>query len=840
MKSINWKLVFPHLIAILVFLIIAVIYCHPALSGEVLQQGDILHWKGMAQDAFNYKDLHGHFPLWNTNAFSGMPNYQIAMNDSGILPNFTAILTLWLPKPISFFFLACICFYILTQSIRLKPVIGVLASLAFAYATYTPVIIVAGHETKMFAMAFMPALLAGLILLYEGRYAIGMIVASLFATLEIGANHPQVTYYLLLCIAIMTITYLVRWIKAARYKHTLITLSLALLAGLIALGNTAMAIFPTYQYSKYTIRGGSAIDLSSGTPKQITKKSGLDESYAFQYSLGKAETFELAMPNAFGGGSGNMFDESSDIYNQAMQLGGQLNGKLPPQQLNSVLSTVLSKYWGGIIPFTSGPIYAGTLIVLLAIIGWVVCPSRHKWWILIASLLTIFMAWGSYLEGFNQFLFDYLPLYNKFRAPSMAMIIPQLLLPLMAGIALQKLFFNKEAAVFIQKNNKKILYALGGFVALLLLIYIGNDYTLNNPPVKEFLNQPQVGGSGILHTLESARKSMFLSGIGRVILFSVILLAAIYAYTKNILKPATIIGILLVITMVDLLKVDSIYLNKENYMEPATLEASSFTPSSVDQTILQDKDPHFRVLSLASGDPFTDSKPSYYHRSLGGYHAAKLLIYQNMVAAHMSGQLSQSILDMLDTRYVIVPGQAQGQLALQKNPGALGAAWFVKHVQSVPSEVDALKAIGNFNPTDTAFVLQTDLQQAGAAPIYDSTASIKLVHYDNDSIRYQSSSKTPQFAVLSEIYYPAGWDAYIDGKKTAYVQTDYVLRGLAVPQGDHTITFKFEPSVIQQSQTAGLVAGVLFWISVLASIFFWWRKNKNLQQDPTVPNPPKS
>ena len=831
MKSINWKQAFPHLIAILVFLIIAVVYCHPALSGEVLQQSDILHWQGMAQDAFNYKELHGHFPLWNTHAFSGMPNYQIAMNDSGILPNFTAILTLWLPKPISFFFLACICFYILTQTVRLKPIIGVLASLAFAYATYTPVIIVAGHDTKMFAMAYMPALLAGLILLYEGRYAIGMIVTSLFATMEIGANHPQVTYYLLICIAIMTITYLVRWIKAARWKHTIIALSLALLAGLIALGNTAMAIFPTYEYSKYTIRGGSAIDLSSGTPKQTVKKTGLDESYAFQYSLGKAETFELAMPNAFGGSTGNMFDESSDIYNQAMQLGGQLNGKLPPQQLNSVLQGVLSQYWGGVVPFTSGPVYAGSLIVLLAIIGWVVCPSRHKWWILIATILTVVMAWGSYFESFNQFLFDHLPLYNKFRAPSMAMIIPQLLLPLMAGIALQKLFFNKEELLFIEKNNKKILYALGGFVALLLLIYVGNDYSLNNPPLKQFLSQPQIGGSGILHTLESARKSMFLSGIGRVILYSVILLAAIYAYVKKIMKPAVIIALLLVVTVADLLKVDSTYLNKEHYMEPSTLEASAFTPSSADQAILQDKDPHYRVLNLVSGDPFTDASTSYYHRSLGGYHAAKLLIYQNMVAAHMNGKLSQSILDMLDTRYVIVPGQTQGQQAVQKNPGALGAAWFVKHVQAVPTEVDALKAIGSFNPADTAFVLQADFKHAGAAPVYDSTASIKLTHYDNDSISYQSSSATPQFAVLSEIYYPAGWHAYIDGKKTDYLQTDYILRGLAVAAGNHNITFKFEPTVIQRSKTAGLVAGVLFWISVLASLFFWWRKNNAKTQE---------
>ena len=830
MKSINWKQTFPHLIAIFVFLLTAIIYCHPALSGDVLQQGDMIHWKAMAQDAFNYKALHGHFPLWNTHLFSGMPNYQVAMEGQSFLPNFTAILTLWLPKPIAFFFLGCICFYILTQTVGLKPIIGVLASMAFAYATYNPVIVVAGHESKLFAMCYMPALIAGLILLYEGRYALGMIVTTLFATMEIGANHPQVTYYLLTALAILTIAYILRWIKEKNWKHTVIALGLAVLAGLISLGNQAMAIFPTYQYSKYTIRGGGAIDINNPNPSGApSANTGLEESYAFQYSLGKAETFELAMPNAFGGYTGNMFEEGSDMYNQAMQLGGQLNGKLPADQLNSVLSGVLSKYWGGVVPFTSGPIYAGTLIVLLAIIGWVVTKSKHKWWLLAATLLSTFMAWGNYFESFNQLLFDHLPLYNKFRAPSMAMIIPQLTLPLMAGIALQKLFFNKDVD-FIKKNNKKILYALAGFIALLLVIYMGQDYSLNNAPLRDFLNQPQVGGSGILHALADARKSMFLAGIGKVLLFSVILVAAIYAYTKNMLKPAVAIGLLLIITMVDLLKVDSQYLKADQFIEPATFEASAFSASPADQQILMDKDPHFRVLNLASGDPFTDAVTSYHHRSVGGYHAAKLLNYQNMIGAYMHGSLNQPILNMLDTRYIITPGGAQGQLSVQQNPEALGAAWFVKKVVPVSSEVDALKAIGHFNPADTAFVLQSDLSKAGAAPIYDSTASIQLVTYDNDSAVYHTQAATPQFAVLSEVYYPAGWNAYIDGKKVDYVATNYLLRGISVPAGNHDISFKFEPTVISKCQTAGYTSNIAFWLVMACAIFVLVKKSKANKQ----------
>lgn len=827
LKKISWNKVWPHLLAIGVFLVIAIVYCSPALSGQVLQQGDIMHWKGMSQDAFNYKAIHGHFPLWNTHLFSGMPNYQVAMSGHSFLPNFGNILTLWLPKPISFFFLACICFYILTQSFSIKPIIGTLASLAFAYATYTPIIIVAGHETKMLAMAYMPALLAGLVLLYEKKYALGLMVSTLFATLEISAGHPQITYYFLICITIMTIFYLVHWIKSKQIKHAIVALSLALLAGLIGLGSSALGIFPSYQYAKYTIRGGSNLDVTSQGIKQTAKTSGLDESYAFQYSLGKAEVFELAMPNAFGGSTGNMFDENSDVYNNAMQLGQQLNGKMSPQQLNMVMRSVVSKYWGGVVPFTSGPVYAGTLIVLLAIIGWVVVESKHKWWLLTAALFTILMAWGSYFESFNLFLFHHLPLYNKFRAPSMAMVIPQLILPLMAAIGLQKLIYAEAAQAFLQKHFKKILYTIGGFLAVLLLVYIGNDYSLSDASLKEFLMQPQINGSSIIHSIEDARKSMFLAGIGRVIFFSVIVIVGLYLYAKKILGPVVLLAAFLVINTVDLLKVDNTYLNSSNFMQPDELQASSFTPTSADQAILQDKSPHYRVLNLASGDPFTDAITSYFHRSVGGYHPAKLSIYQDLIASQLTGKINPSVLNMLDTRYVISTDK-QGQPIAQTNPDALGAAWFVKGIQYVPSDLQAIEAVGHFNPKDTAIV-QDKYKSATGAIRFDSTASIKLLSYDNDTIKYATNARTPQFAVLSEIYYPAGWNAFIDGKKSSYVKTDFALRGIAVPAGQHEITFIFEPSIIKISQTIVYIANMLFWLSIAFSIFIIWKKEKALE-----------
>ncbi|MDE1192478.1 MAG: YfhO family protein [Arachidicoccus sp.] len=825
MNNFSWKKILPHLIAIAIFLIVAFIYNRQALTGQVLQQSDIIHWKGMAQDASNYKDQHGHFPLWNTHLFSGMPNYQIEMGGKNFIINFTSILTLGLPQPISFFFLACICFYILTQAIGLRPVIGVLGSLAFAYATYNPVIIVAGHNTQMLAIAYMPALLAGVLLLYEKKYALGILTTVLFATCEIISNHPQVTYYCMLCIGIMSIFYIVKWVKAGEIKHMVLSLIMVILFALIGIGNTALALIPTYEYAKYTIRGGTSVNIDEqGKATAVKDKtSGLTTNYAFEYSLGKSEILSTAMPNAFGGSSGEMFDENSDQYNNVMQLAQQLNGKVPPQQIQMALQPLISKYWGGIQPFTSGPFFMGTLIVLLALIGFFATDSKHRWWILTSTVIFIFLAWGGYFTSFNEIMFKYFPFYNKFRAPSMAMVIPEMLLPLMASIAVEKLFFDKEAASYSQKEFKKILYVLGGFIVVAFIIYLGNDYSISNLELKRGILQFPGGGS-VLSGLESARKSMFLAGIGRVLLFSLLLCACIFLYVKKIVKPVVAVIILLVINSFDILNVDAKYLNANNYMQPDDLQSQVFDPTAADQSILQDKSPHYRVLNLSSGDgPFNDAVTSYFHRSIGGYHAAKLSIYQDLIATQLQNKFNPSVLNMLDTRYIIVPSQ-QGQnggAAVQKNPDALGAAWFVKHISYMPDEIAVLNALGNFNAKDTAFVAA----KSGAnQPVYDSTASIELRKYDNDTIQYITDAKSPQFAVLSEIYYPAGWNAYIDKKKTDYVQTNYVLRGIQVPAGKHEIEFRFEPASVSLAQTITLIANALFWLLILSSLFLLWKQ----------------
>jgi len=817
MKNVSWKKILPHVLAIVVFLAIAVIYCRPAMEGQVLQQTDVIHWKGMAQDAFNYKEKHGSFPLWNKALFSGMPNYQVAMDSKSYLVDFQKYLSLGLPNPASFFFLACIAFYILTMAFDLEVVVGVLASLAFAYATYDPVIIMAGHESKMIALAHAPGLLAGILLIFKRKYWIGLAVGVLYATMEIGADHPQITYYLLLVIGIMTLFYIVKWIKEGQIKHMIVSLALALLCGAIGVGNSARILMATYEYSKFTMRGGKTVDAGKGADGTAvqTKTTGLDEDYAFQYSLGKSEGLVLMMPDAFGGSSMETLDENSHV------------AELSPQ-----LAQQLPKYWGGIAPSTSGPPYSGTLICLLAIVGLAVLPKdSDKWWLLASLIFGLILSFGQYLPGINGILFKYMPMYNKFRAPSMAMVIPQLVLPIMAALSLDQLFFKGKKEWDIKTDFKPILYALGGVLAVCVLVYLFNDYT--SPMDDQLKSALGEQANTVLSALHQDRKSMLGGGIGRVVLFSILLLAGIFLYVKKIAKPVVIVAVFLVVTLADLFAVNTKYLNAESYQEPESVQTSAFSPTPAEQQIMQDKTPHYRVLNLAT-DPFTDAITSYYLRSIGGYHAAKLRIYQDLIEnqfAKKSGGLNMSVLNMLDTKYLIVapqqqnPQQPQAQQMVQQNPDALGAAWFVQNIQYTNGPLEGLNALGTFDPKTTAIVDQSNQSKVGNIQ-YDSTAKIELTAYDNDALQYTTNAHTPQFAVLSEIYYPAGWNAYVDDKKVDYVNANYVLRGIAVPAGKHTVAFRFEPQSAVVGQKIIYASNTFFWICFAFGIFGFVKSKK--------------
>ena len=816
MNSGLFKKLLPHVVAIIIFLAISVFFCKPILDGNVLHQSDVIGWKAMAQNSFEYKAKHGHYPLWNPNLFSGMPNYQVMMEGKTVLPDFVSILSLWLPKPMNFFFLACICFYILCLSLRLKPVIGILGSIAFAFSTYNPIIIGVGHESKMLAIAFMPLLMAGMIFTFEKKYWLGLSITTLGAYLEIAVNHPQINYYFMLIAAAVTIAYVVTWIMKKEWKHMLISAGIVAVAAAVAVGTSALILLTTYEYSKASTRGGNDLSIAGESVKK-TKSSGLDTAYAFQYSFAKAEAVVMFMPKAFGESSSSTFDENSKLVEK-------LTDKGVPENSAIQLASQLPKYWGG-IGQTAGPPYMGVIICFLALIGFVIVRSPLRWALLAITVLGILMAWGKYLPGFNTFLFNHLPMYNKFRAPSMAMVIPEFTVPLMAVLSLQYIFYSDNSRELLKDNFRKILYAVGGLMALLIIMYIMISYT--SPTDNEIsANISQMAkseeiGRAVIAGMKADRQSMFGGQLLRTFLFAALTVGVLYLYLRNIVKPIVAIILMGAFSTIDLLAIDKDFLNEDHYSSPDEITAQSFTPNTIEQQILQDRDPDFRVFN-ASVNPLYDLRSPYFFKPITGYNAARLSIYQNLIDRYISGSFNQNILNMLNVKYIIFSNPQTNQQQMQPNAYAYGPCWLVKNVKIVEGPVEEIEAIGTAQLRDTAIV-QKVFSNTVTQPQWDSAAIIKLSKFDNDTMDYSFTSSKPQFAVFSEVYYPYGWNAYIDGKKVDYCKADYVLRGLSIPAGQHAIRFIFEPSSYKKGVRIAYVCSFLVLIFFLGGLFMeWW------------------
>lgn len=817
----DYKKLMPHVIAVIVFLAASAFFGRPALQGNVLSQHDVLGWKGMAQNSFEQKEKTGQFPLWNTHLFSGMPNYQVAMDSKSVLPDLNKVFTLGLPKPISFFFLACISFYILGIVLRVNPYISMVSALGFAFSTYNPIIIGAGHETKMYAIAYMPALLAGIILIFQKYYLRGLCLASVAAVMEVGVNHPQITYYFLLIAIAVSIAYAIDWIRNKEWKHMVIAFSLAAVAGGMGVAGTAVILMPTYEYAKATMRGGKQVEIKDNNITN-TQTKGLDVDYAFSYSNGLAEPLTTIMPKAFGSSSGTPLPEDSKVIEKLVEKG------VPEASATQVISQIPA-YWGGIVEGTSGPVYYGAIIVLLALLSIFFVKSPLRWALLGVSILGIALSWGKYLEGFNSFIFNTLPLYNKFRAPSMAMVIPQLAVPVLAMLTMQAVFIN-AGADFLKTNFKKILYVAGGVLALCFIVYLMQSYgagidknILDAYTDKDGNNE---FGKAIVNGLKEDRKAMFLSQVLRLAGFIALLLAVAFVYSRKMINGLVAVILLGAVSVIDLIAVGGDYLNENYYRSADELAAENFTANDTDNQILTDKDAHFRVFNTA-GDRFSESRTSYFHRSVGGYHPAKLRVYQDVIETYLSSAPNTDVLNALDTRYIILQDPQSGRTAVQQNPLAYGAAWLVKGVKFVDGPANELKAIGVTSLRDTV-VLDKSLEKTIATPAYDSTAFIKLVKYENDAVEYSSNAATSQFAVLSEVYYPFGWNAYVDGKKTDYVKADYFLRGITVPAGSHKIEFKFEPTSYYTGRNISFIVSILIVLLVAATIFWEW-KNRSVK-----------
>ncbi|HSV11575.1 MAG TPA: hypothetical protein VLI68_12425, partial [Hanamia sp.] len=585
MKNPNFKKILPHIIAIVIFLVVAVIYCKPALQGKVVQQLDTQGWRGMAQQSFEFKDKYGHYPLWTNSMFSGMPAYQIAMDPRTKISvgYLTSVITLGLPIPVSFFFLACICFYFLCVVAGANPWVSILGGLAYAYSTFDPIIISVGHNTQMMSIGYAPAVLAGLLLLFQKKYWAGFTITTLFSFFLIGENHVQIVYYTLIIALIMTIAFFIKSYREKQIGTAVKSAAFGLLAGIIGLACCAVSMMPTYEYAKESMRGGKS-ELTSDIRGNKTK-GGLDKDYAFRYSLGFGETFTFIVPGLYGGSNGgDEYKPSSKFVEQFSQLGVPEDQALQYEDHYS--------YWGD-QPGTSGPVYLGAIVCLLFIFGIVYLKSWYKWWLIAASIIGVLLAYGANLKALNYFLFDYLPFYSKFRAPTMALVIPQLCFPLLGVLALSK-FISADVDVEEAWKKLKTTAIISGVILVLLAgFYMTASFTgPNDKSLRDGIKQnmmhvpagqqapPQLEqqadqtSRSLISALQSDRKSLMGSDLLRSFILIGLAVLLMGLYLKKKVSATILVGALIILSGYDLLGVAMRYLNSEKFVEPEDFESA--------------------------------------------------------------------------------------------------------------------------------------------------------------------------------------------------------------------------------------------------------------------------
>lgn len=864
MAQSTFKKLLPHLVSIAIFLVVAIFFAKPALESDtVMKQGDITNWEGMVHQSNLYKEKHGRWPLWTPAMYAGMPTYQIAMDGPWTpLRIVNTILQLGLPKPINIFFLACISFYFLCICLRIRSWVAVIGGIAFAYSTTFPIFITAGHDTQMLALAYAPAALGGIILLFDKKYISGFIATALFSGLQIAQGHQQVSYYMFLVMGIMILFFLIQAFRSGIIAQQLKATGLTAVAAVLGILINAVALITVYDYSKESKRSGQLVmDKKQNTNDVIkgNKTKGLSKEYAFQWSYGWEESLTLMFPGVQGygqhyaerDGDQFMFPKLTESSNVAKFLTDKLN--IPEEQASNIALQMSGNLYWGDQPFTSGPIYLGAIVCMLFLFAMVYLDGTHKWWILTAAILGVLMALGKHFPAFNYFLFDHFPFYNKFRVPTMALEMTGLVVPIAVALVLEKLItkpavdlkklklgaiitgvvFVVAAGVYFtsdySRENKKRTAAITQLMssgqnanmrAAMDSINMQYPAEMDNRVFEAFLSQTKGDATtvhGLLTHLREDRQSAFGSTIIRSLIFVLLGMGIIYLFAiKKINALMMLAGVGLLIA-IDLISMDSNYLNSYNFGSKENYEASEFPLTPADKAILQDNDPNFRVLNTTVGDPFAgDSRTSYYHKSVGGYHPARLGIYDDLMEYQLSGTPNLAVLNMLNTKYIIQQTQQGGAIAVP-NPNALGNVWFVKTVKYVNGPVEEMKALNNFNPATEAIVdNKFNTQTTGWQPV-DSSATIKQTAFDFENIKYESNSSAPHLAVFSEIYYK-DWKAYIDGKLTPIAKADYVLRAMVIPAGKHTIEFKFEPKMYNTGSTITAISAWILAILLLAYI----------------------
>ncbi len=796
------------ILLIIGFAVLSLLFCFPQLQGKILNQHDNISWKAMSHEAMDFHEKTGKDVLWSNSMFGGMPTYTSYVGSSNSnYPMLAQNLLQAVGKPAYFFFIAMVCFYLLMRVLKINQWLGIAGSIAYAFASYNAIIIGVGHETKMLTMGYLPAALAGLHLIFNNKRLTGAAVFGLSISLIFANNHYQVIYYTLIMFACYGVGMLISSIRQAQIKNFSISAAVAILTMGLAIGPNMPSILTTAEYSKETMRGGGS-ELSGHDKKT---NGGLDKEYAFRWSNGIGETFCLMIPYLYGGSS----TESADKAPKTLEA---INGS----------ADQLPLYWGP-QPFLSGPVYFGAIICFLFVLGIIVVRSPQKWWIVAASLICIILSWGKNFESINYFLFDTVPYLNKFRTPSMALVIPQFLFPLLGILAVQEIINRKNEPKTLQQIKLATIITGG----LCLVIGLGGSVFFDFTGEGDARLQPEM-----LKLLKDDRAALAMSSALKSAAFIFASASLLWLFIKERIKPTILYAGLSLLITIDLIPIAKNYLNESNYVEASEYD-SLFEPTEADKQIMQDKDPYYRVLDL-SRNTYNDAVQAYFHKCVGGYHPAKMEIYQDLIDRQMSSMFNLEVLNMLNTKYVIFPGQKEA--FPMPNKSACGNAWFVSNIQwanTADEEMNSLNSskmlepqnlfaklrdevIKNdsspqmdslsqgFNPLKTAIVRATYKNELTNINLTSSAdAYVKLTQYGLDELSFASHNTNEGFAVFSDIYYSKGWKAYIDGKETPIIRTNYVLRGLKVPAGDHKIEFKFYPDSFYNGKKVALISSFL-------------------------------
>lgn len=839
----------PHLIAIAVFLVISLIYFSPVLKGLELRQSDMTNATGVGKELADYREATGHGASWTNSLFSGMPSYQIqGPSTNNVFGPISTPLKLWgFQLDLGVMFLYMLGFYVFAITLGISPWLGIIAGVSFALASYNIIIIEVGHITKAWAMAMMAPIFGGMMLVFKKKYLTGIAIFILALGLQINFNHIQITYYTMLAGFILAISYFIFAIKEKQIKTYIIS-GLILIAGaLIAVLPMAAQLKMNSQYVSHTMRGGSEITVKPVGDTKTKNDKGLTIDYAYQWSYGIGESLSVLIPDARGGGGSDQRFEDN-----AKNRINQIQTVAPARQSDPNINQVVQQYAGatywGEQPFTAGTMYFGAIIIFLAFLGLILVKGPERWWLLIATILAFILSWGSNFMAVNEFLFHNLPLYNKFRTPSMALVLANVTLIILAILGLKE-FFSKDLDI---NKKKKALYISGGIVGGITLIsalvpsLLASFSASGDSVYQDYL------GASYIQALVDDRKALFVSDAWRSFLFISAAFFALFFFAFDKIKKEYIAVLILgSLIIFDLWGVDKRYLSDQNFVKSQEI---NIYPTSADNEIFemvkQNNTNHYRVFNL-SVNTFNDATTSYFHPSIGGYHGAKLQRYQDIIDFYFlnksyvqndlrdpeklssnpirqfysayQGQLSANmgVVNMLDTKFFILPTPEGGKA--YPNPEAMGAAWFVPQIDWAKDANEEILKLDNFNPKEVAIIDIRFKDVVKPIASFDSLATIKFEKASDNNpeyAKYTTSSKSDGIMVCSEIYYDEDWKAFIDGKETPYFRANYILRAINVPAGNHVVEFKLESNAFKTFNFISLVGSILVVLIVLLAIFY--------------------